>query len=187
MIEIWKDIEGYEGLYQVSNLGRVKSLNYHREHREKIMKPKLRNNGYLEVGLRKEKKSKYILVHRLVALAFVDGYEEGLVVNHIDENKQNNVWTNLEWVTSQYNVQYSAYKLTRENQSEETRRKKSESHKGENNYNYDNGKRVLCVETGEIFPTVIKASKSINRYHSNITRAIQRNGTCGGYHWKYVD
>lgn len=187
MNEIWKDIVGYEGLYQVSNLGRVKSLNYGKSGKEGLLKPKTRKNGYLEIGLRKEKKSKYILVHRLVALAFVDGYEEGLVVNHIDENKQNNVWTNLEWVTSQYNVQYSAYKLTRENQSEETRKKKSESHIGEKNHNYDNGKRVLCVETGEIFSTVIKASKSINRCHSNIIRAIQRNGKCGGYHWEYVD
>lgn len=131
--EIWKDIQGYEGLYMVSNLGRVKSLNYRRSGKESILKYNIEKNGYLSVALYKDKKIKRHKIHRLVALAFVDGYEEGLVVNHKDENKQNNTWTNLEWVTSQYNVQYSSYKLRKENLSEETIRKMSERNQGEGN------------------------------------------------------
>ena len=186
MNEIWKDIEGYEGIYQVSNLGCVKALNYKRTGKEKILKQR-NKRGYCCVGLYKDGKQKWCLVHRLVAFAFVDGYTEGLVVNHKDENKQNNAWTNLEWCTQQENVQHSSYKWTGENLNEEVRKKMSDSHKGERNGNYNVGKCVLCVETGEVFTTVTKASKSVGKHHCNIIRAIQRNGTCGGYHWKYLE
>lgn len=98
-MEVWKDIDGYEGLYQVSNTGKVRSLRYRNrdEVRELFLKP--HNQGYLQVELHKNGKRKMFTVHRLVAMAFVDGYEVGKEVNHIDENKQNNVSTNLEWVS----------------------------------------------------------------------------------------
>lgn len=106
-MEIWKDIAGYEGLYQVSNLGNVRSLRYRNrdEVRELFLKPHVR--GYLQVELHKDGKRKMFTVHRLVALAFVDGYEENKQVNHIDENKRNNVSTNLEWVSASQNVLHS--------------------------------------------------------------------------------
>ena len=106
-MEIWKDIPGYEGLYQVSNLGNVRSLRYGNrdEVRELFLKP--HTNGYLQVELHKNGKRKMFTVHRLVAKAFVDGYDEGLMVNHIDENKKNNVATNLEWVSASQNVLHS--------------------------------------------------------------------------------
>lgn len=107
MEEIWRDIKGYEGLYQVSNLGNVRSLRYRNtyEVRELFLKP--HGRGYLQVELHKNGDRKMFTVHRLVAMAFVDGYEENKVVNHIDENKQNNVSTNLEWVTASQNVLHS--------------------------------------------------------------------------------
>ena len=107
MEEIWKDIAGYEGLYQVSNLGKVRSLQYGNrdEVRELYLKPHTR--GYLQVELHKNGSRKMFTVHRLVAMAFVDGYEETKLVNHIDEDKQNNVSTNLEWVTASQNVLHS--------------------------------------------------------------------------------
>lgn len=107
MEEIWRDIKGYEGLYQVSNLGNVRSLRYRNrdEVRELFLKP--HNQGYLQVELHRDGKRKMFTVHRLVAMAFVDGYEENKQVNHIDENKQNNVSTNLEWVSTSQNVLHS--------------------------------------------------------------------------------
>ena len=82
MEEIWKDIKGYEGLYQVSNLGRIKS-------KRKILKPI--KGEYLKVGLSKNGVQKTLYVHRLVAEAFVKNNNEFTHVNHIDENKYNNV------------------------------------------------------------------------------------------------
>jgi hypothetical protein len=104
--EIWRDIKGYEGLYQVSNLGNVRSLRYgnRNEVRELFLKP--HNQGYLQVELHKDGKRKMFTVHRLVARAFVPGYFDGAHVNHKDENKHNNQADNLEWVTIRENSMY---------------------------------------------------------------------------------
>lgn len=115
MTEEWRDIKGHEGKYQVSNMGRVRSLDalvyseysdgrYVRPYLKKgrIMKLITRKDGYQNVPLSGKKHS----VHRLVAMAFVPGYKEGLVVNHKDENPSNNHADNLEWVTYQYNNTY---------------------------------------------------------------------------------
>ena len=105
MIEIWKDIEGYENLYQVSNLGRVKSLNYNHTGKEKIMKAK-KDKGYLRVQLYKDGKPKFYSVHRLVATSFLPNPNNLSQVNHIDEDKSNNIVDNLEWCSAKYNSNY---------------------------------------------------------------------------------
>lgn len=118
MEEVWKDIEGYEGLYQVSNLGRVKSLERivcqgkqgQRIIPEKIRKSKHTADGYLEMALCKDCKRKFIRTHRLVAFAFCENPQNKTEVNHIDGNKLNNRADNLEWVTSSEN-QIHAYKI----------------------------------------------------------------------------
>ena len=89
MEEIWKIIEGYPN-YMVSNKGRVKSLNYHRERKEKIMENKKTKTGYLRITLNKNGKYKTFAVHRLVAEAFIPNPNNLPEVNHKDENKQNN-------------------------------------------------------------------------------------------------
>lgn len=101
MMEIWKDVvyDGviYEG-YQVSNLGRVKSLNYNRTGKEEILRPVDDRYGYFQVGLCKDGKQNWFKVHRLVATIFLENSENKPEVNHIDEDKTNNSVENLEWV-----------------------------------------------------------------------------------------
>lgn len=101
--EVWRDIPEYEGLYQVSNLGRVKNLNNFHTKMEKILKPTLHPKGYLRVALFKNRKPKFFSVHRLVAVSFIENPENKDCINHIDCNKQNNEVDNLEWVTTQEN------------------------------------------------------------------------------------
>ena len=99
--EIWKDIKNYEGLYQVSNLGRVKSLYYN-----KILQNAVQKDGYFQVSLSKNGIQKMYLVHRLVAEAFLPNPHNYLCVNHKDEDKSNNIYTNLEWCDVKYNANY---------------------------------------------------------------------------------
>ena len=129
--EIWKDIDGFEGIYQISNYGRVKALpkytfsrGYPQLRKEKMLKPyytgKCRN--YLTVSLSDGKQYK---IHRLVAQAFIPNPHNYPVVNHKDENPSNNAVTNLEWYTHQYNIRYSAKPL-----SEAHKQKIREKHLG---------------------------------------------------------
>lgn len=104
MQEIWKDIKGYEGKYQVSNYGNVKSLNYRNTGKERLLKPILQTDGYLCVGLCKP--LKMYLIHRLVAKEFIPNPDNLPCVNHKDENKHNNHVYNLEWCTNVYNLNY---------------------------------------------------------------------------------
>ena len=108
MIEIWKDVEGYEGLYQVSNLGNVRSLNWRRLGIVRNLYLKPHNKGYLQVELHRNSKCQTFTVHRLVAMHFVEGYEDGKIVNHKNEDKTDNHSENLEWVTYSYNNQYGS-------------------------------------------------------------------------------
>lgn len=113
-IEIWKSIDGYDGKYQVSNLGRVKSIfttyatknGLRKKYRDVMLKPMVQKNGYLYVCLWSENKKKNCLIHRLVAQAFVPNPYQHPEVNHKDENKSNNNASNLEWCTTKENVNY---------------------------------------------------------------------------------
>lgn len=118
MREIWKDIDGYEGYYQISNLGRVKSLGrniynsngkFQRYKKEKIKIPKTTSDGYSAVTLSINCHNKTFSVHSLVANAFLDKpvSNEPLEINHIDTNRKNNCVTNLEWITHKENIAHS--------------------------------------------------------------------------------
>ena len=122
MEEIWKDVKGYEGLYQVSNLGRVKSIKrkvniyskknknyYKRTIKQKILNYGGNTIGYVNVPLSKDGCTKPIYVHRLVAEAFIPNPNNYPCVNHIDENKENNKVDNLEWCTVKYNNNYGSH------------------------------------------------------------------------------
>lgn len=116
--EIWKDIKGFEGIYQVSNLGRVRSLDRivkiksrwgcmtERFYKGRVLSPGTDTKGYKFVNLKKDGQNSECRIHRLVALAFVPGNFEGAVVNHKDENRENNIPDNLEWITFADNLNY---------------------------------------------------------------------------------
>lgn len=108
--EIWKDVVGYEGLYQISNLGRVKSLarkidhvKYIEDRGDVIMTPFLNKNGYFTVMLHKNRKKKQHRIHQMVARAFIPNPLGKEMINHIDCNTQNNRVENLEWCTNSEN------------------------------------------------------------------------------------
>ena len=107
MGEIWKAIEGTNGRYEVSNTGKVRSLNYNKTGKIKELNQKIDKYGYCIVILHMDKKQKYPTVHRLVAKAFIPNPDNLPQVNHIDGNKQNNNVDNLEWCTNSENVQHA--------------------------------------------------------------------------------
>ena len=105
--EIWKDVVGYESLYQVSNLGNVKSMKYAYINKIRILTFHYNKKGYRRVHLTKNKIDKYLSVHRLVAEAFIPNPNNYPQVNHKDGNKLNNSVDNLEWCTNEYNFQHA--------------------------------------------------------------------------------
>lgn len=119
MEEVWKPIDGYEGIYEVSSFGRIKSLERiiknsgtrsgYSKLKERILTPRVnkKRHGYYEISLKKNGMEKRYKVHRLVAMAFIPNPEGKPEVNHIDGNKSNNSILNLEWVTSKENKQHA--------------------------------------------------------------------------------
>lgn len=103
LLEEWKDILGYEGHYQVSNHGRVRSV---KRNSTIILKGDCQPNGYKRVYLWKDGRKKNFLVHRLVGLSFLDNPNHYSDINHLDENKKNNYVGNLEWCTHKYNMNF---------------------------------------------------------------------------------
>ena len=111
--ERWKDIDGYDGMYQVSDLARVRSKH---SGEWKLMRPAKNHNGYLSVNLSKNKEIKHFYVHRLVAQAFIPNYDESkTIINHKNEKPSQNFVNNLEWCTQQYNVTYNDLNLRKKN------------------------------------------------------------------------
>ena len=120
----------YTGLYEVSNLGGIRSLNYRKTGKVKVVKPDKTTDGYLRVVLHKDGESQRFAIHRLVATMFIPNPHGLPVVNHKDKNPSNNNVENLEWCTQKYNVQYS---LKGKAHSEETKQKIREKMQGNKN------------------------------------------------------
>lgn len=167
MKEIWKDIKDYEGLYQVSNLGNVKSLNYKRTNTARLLKPYSNKKGYLVLRLQR----KIVQVHRLVAQAFIPNPLHLPEVNHKDENKVNNAVSNLEWCDNNYNINYG------------TRNKRASL----SNINHPkHSKAVQCIETNIVYLSAMEAERQTGINAKLIRRVcIGKRKTTGGYHWKY--
>ena len=182
-MEVWKSIDNYEGLYEVSNMGRVRSF----YKGCKILKGFKDKDGYNIVDLYKDGIKKKYRVARLVGFAFVEGYFEGAEIDHIIpiRNSGTDKASNLRWVTSLENTHNP---LTEENyaigngnknykHSEETKRKIIET----------SGDKVICIETGIPYSSIREASREtgVNRY--SIMDCLKgKQKTAGGYHWKKV-
>ncbi len=161
MQEIWKDIKGYEGLYQVSNLGKVKNVKL-----GKIIKVRCNEQNYLKLDLHKNGAKKAYKVHRLVAEAFIPNPNNYPQINHKDEKKQNNEVTNLEWCTPKYNANYG---------------------KRNNKISKKVIQLALSGEIVKIWASQIEAAKSINCCPSSISNCCRgKRNTAGGYHWEYA-
>lgn len=161
--EEWKDVVGYEGLYKVSNLGNVMSL---KGKTPKLMKPAQKGNGYLYVGLNIYNKSrKNFYVHRLVAKAFIENPQNLPFVNHKDEIKTNNMVSNLEFCTQQYNNSYGTVLKRR-------------------------SKNILQYDINGSFIKEWKSAKNVQENlgicRSSICRVCKGKGkSAGGFLWRY--
>lgn len=176
--EVWRDIEGYTGLYQVSSWGRVKSLERMRwcgnggyyKMQERILKPS-KNKKYLRVYLYKEGAYKWYLIHRLVAKAFLPNPSNLPIINHKDENKLNNNVNNLEWCSYSYNNSYN-------NRAKKVGEKR--------------GKAVVGVHivTGEkvFFSSTHEAERQIGIDQTSICKCCNgKQKTAKGFYWHYLE
>lgn len=176
--EIWKDIKGFEGLYQVSNLGNVRSLKYRNQKLVKNLTPQTNNHGYKVVGLGENGKTKFALVHRLVATAFIDNPNNYPVVNHKDENPLNNRVDNLEWSTYSYNCIYSMdiHPERREKLIENLKKYSPRNKKGVPHKHY---KRVAILDDKNdiisIYENATKAAEVLGLRICNITEVCKAN------------
>ena len=173
--EIWRDIPEFNGLYQASNLGRVKSLKRPYGLKEKILKPLINRNGYYQVHLYKNSIQKFYLVHRLVWEAFNGHISEGLQVNHINEIKSDNRLSNLNLMTHKENMNYGS--RTERSAKKQINRK-------------DQSKTILQFDLNDNF---IKEYPSIQQIYRET--GFSQGNICGccngkykqmyGFKWKY--
>lgn len=171
--EIWKPIKGYEGLYEVSNHGRIRNFNT-----RKVLTPKKHNRGYYHVILFRNGAQKSFLVHRLVALAFVPTADETLTVNHIDEDKLNNRAENLEWCSVAENV-----RLYQKNHAQEL--------KGKLGRKEDKTPIRQLTKQGVVLKVWSSAAEARRALQCSNTWAISqccknKRKTAYGYKWQYA-
>lgn len=167
MKEIWEDISGYEGVYQVSNFGRVKNKN---NLIMSLTKNKSGPNYRYMVWLSRYNKKKAFLVHRLVAEAFIPNPDNKPTVNHIDGNPLNNHLNNLEWATKSENHLHRVYVLKE--------------------HSLIPCRKVKCVETGIAYQSLCDAARATGTQQSSISQAIRGYrgmSKANGYHWEYID
>jgi hypothetical protein len=178
-MEVWKDVIGYEELYQVSDLGRVKRKLGYQSKQERILKHIDNGTGYKCVCLSKHSKIKRIYVHRLVALNFLTNTEKKEEVNHIDGKKDNNKLTNLEWVTRSEN-HYHRYKVLNQ-------RGVNYGKTGDKNWRSKPVKKLdLNNNVIKIYPAVMEAMRQTGINESSIRACIYgKQKTAGGYKWTY--
>ena len=178
MQEIWKDIKNYEGLYQVSNMGRVKNK------KNCTINPELNKNGYKYIPLYKENKRRRELLHRIVATAFIENPNSLPQVNHIDGNKQNNNVDNLEWCTCSYNLK-EAYRLKL--------REPARAMLGKKGIKCPNSKKINQYDLEGNFIKLWYSTMDIERElkirHNSISKCCKHKKykTAGGYKWEYAE
>lgn len=179
-VELWKDIKNFEGLYQVSNYGNIKALEKKiqysdgriRTYKESLIKLQKNSKGYIIVGLTKNKIRSTHIVHRLVAETFLNNLDNFNEVNHIDENKNNNYYLNLEWCSRKYNNDYSNI----------TQKLNNSKKKRVNQLNLDGS----FIKT---WNGIREASNGLGmKTHKHIIECCKnRLESCYGYKWTYAN
>lgn len=191
MQEIWRDIEGFGGCYQVSNLGRLKSLERTVKgnnggvyvKKEKILTPTINSRGYYHTCLRKDGRSITVYIHRIVAQAFLPNPDNLPLINHKDEDKTNNRVENLEWCSAKYNTNYGT--------ANERRREKLKQNPYFKNLNLRNTvahKKIICIETNEIFNSAKELSNILGVDIRRIRYCCKRfiKSSINNLHYKYT-
>ena len=169
MNEIWKDVEGFEGLYKVSSFGRIKSI-----RKNKFLSPYSVGN-YLAVKLYDNYRIKVYLVHRLVALHFIPNPTNLPEINHKDEDKHNNYLYNLEWCDRVYNCNYGTGKIRLGIKSSFNKRKPVEQ-------------LTMEGEVVQIFNSAQEAGQCLNKYPSHISSCCHNKRTSAfGFKWRFTD
>lgn len=178
MLEKWKRIDEFP--YEISNYGRVKSHNNTRSRKTKIINGTIMKNGYRTVSINKKK----YYVHRLVGKFFVEGYKEGLHINHKDGDKLNNYYKNLEWVTNEENVRHAwknglvnipAMKHFATKEEIEKRRETCSKNK-----------KVINTETGEVYRSCRELARQIGSDSGNVAKRIRLGKPHKGVLYKYI-
>lgn len=185
--EIWKDIDGYEGLYQISNLGNVKSLTNRSNHKEERILKLNTNSKYYLVNLCKNTKRKTLLIHRLVAKAFIDNPNNLPQINHINGNKLDNRAVNLEWCTCRANIIHSI-----KNGLKVTKKGKENPMYGRKNENANRSVKVSKYDMNdnyiETYSSIREAGIKNNISEFTISNVCNGRGkSAGGYKWRYAD
>lgn len=178
MEEQWKPIEGYEGIYEVSSIGRVRSLDrYDRRgifRKSQIIKTKRHPEGYRSVSLWSDGKQTPLLVHRLVAQAFLPNPDNLPDVNHKDEDKTNNRADNLEWCTKEYNCNYGQH---------HEKQKAALAH-----WMHRVTQLTLDGQPVATYPSVSAAARAVGVTCKAIRLCISgKHKHCKGYQWRYTD
>ena len=188
--EVWKDVKGYEGHYQVSNLGRVRSLDrldrIGQRRNGTVKKPQDNGSGYKYVQLKLDGKYKNFYIHRLVGEYFIEKVSGKNFINHIDGNKENNRVENLEWVTSNENMQH-AYDtgLNIPGNQKELRA-------GREKHYRETAKKViqrgLDGNVIKVHDNMVEAHKYIGKKSTGFIHRVCKTGkTAYGYKWEYID
>lgn len=196
MEEIWKDIEEFEGLYQVSNLGRVRSLGHDTWHKGRVLKQSFDGKGnYLFVGLHKDGKIKQKNVHRLVAETFIPNPNNLPCVNHINEIKTDNRAINLEWCTVEYNSNYGNAKKNmidsrrKNNDQEEINRKIKETKRKNGSFSCEKPVAQYTMDgiLVSTYDSATDAERKTGISRGGIQRCcVGRYSQAKGYVWKYI-
>lgn len=174
--ELWKPIKGYEGLYEVSTFGRVKSLDYNGTGKEKIMSPVKDKNGYQKIILYRKGKRGYYRIHRLVAEAWLKPVSEKNIINHKDECPRNNHYSNLEWCNIKYNNTYGT-------RLERLSKTKTNGKKSKIVYQY-----TLDGEFIKEWPSLHEIERQLGYPPANISACCKRKKHCNtshGFKWSY--
>lgn len=186
--EEWKDIKGYEGLYQVSSFGRVKSLNYHKTGAEKLLKQGFDKDGYKQLTLYKNRHKKNCKVHRLVAEAFIDNPNNYPIINHRNEFKFDNSVYNLEWCDEKYNSNYGSrnIRLSKSKQGaifSDIQKQRISIAKKISVYQLSMNNEIIRKWDG-----IVDASRELNIGDGHISGCCKgKYKTAGGYKWRYVN